>query len=96
MAGKRTRHTAGFKAQVALAALQGDRTVNEVAAQHSVHPQLIHTWKKRMLAGAETVFACGARANRPARCPARRRNGGRRRDERRSGAAAEGRGGGEA
>jgi hypothetical protein len=43
MAGKRMRHTAGFNAQVALAALQGGRTVNELAAQHSVHPPLIHT-----------------------------------------------------
>ena len=30
MAGKRKQHTAAFKAQVALAALKGDRTVNEV------------------------------------------------------------------
>ena len=29
MAAKRKVHTAGFKAQVALAALKGDRTVNE-------------------------------------------------------------------
>jgi hypothetical protein len=28
MAGKRKHHTAAFKAQVALAALKGDRTVN--------------------------------------------------------------------
>jgi transposase-like protein len=62
MAGKRMRHTAGFKAQVALAALKSDRTVNELAAQHGVHPTLVHTWKKQLLAGAETVFASGARA----------------------------------
>ena len=33
MAGKRKVHTAAFKAQVALAALKGDRTVNELAGQ---------------------------------------------------------------
>jgi transposase len=59
MAGKRKQHTAAFKAQVALATLKADRTVNELAAQHSVHPTLIHTWKKQLLAGAETVFANG-------------------------------------
>ena len=32
MAGKRKTHTATFKAQVALAALKGDRTVNELAS----------------------------------------------------------------
>ena len=61
MAGKRKHHLAGFKAQVALAALKADRTVNELAAQYSVHPTLIHTWKKQLLAGSETVFANGVR-----------------------------------
>lgn len=34
MAGKRKQHSAAFKAQVALAAVQGDKTVNELASQH--------------------------------------------------------------
>src|SRR3954471_9584798 len=53
---KRKQHTAAFKAQVALAALKGDKTVNEVAAQFGVHPTLIHDWKKRLLAGAAAVY----------------------------------------
>src|SRR5260221_8594079 len=61
MAGKRQTHTAAFKAQVALAALKGDRTVNELAGQYGVHPTLIHGWKKHLLAGADTVFASGAK-----------------------------------
>ena len=61
MAGKRKHYLAAFKAQVALAALKSDRTVNELAAQYVVHPTLIHTWKKQLLAGAETVFANGVR-----------------------------------
>jgi putative transposase len=60
MAGKRKTHTAAFKAQVALAALKGDRTVNELASQYGVHPTLIHTWKKHLLSGAETLFERGA------------------------------------
>ncbi len=59
MAGKRKVHTAAFKAQVALAALKGDRTVNELAGHYGVHPTLIHAWKKQLLAGAEQVFAGG-------------------------------------
>jgi transposase-like protein len=62
MAGKRKNHTAAFKAQVALAALKGDKTVNELAGQFAVHPTLIHTWKKQLLQGAEAVFANGAKA----------------------------------
>ena len=56
MAAKRKVHTASFKAQVALAAHKGDRTVNELAGHYGVHPTLIHGWKKQLLAGAESVF----------------------------------------
>jgi transposase-like protein len=56
MTQKRKSHSAAFKAQVALAALRQDKTVNELAGQHRVHPTLIHTWKKQLLAGAEDLF----------------------------------------
>jgi transposase-like protein len=62
MAGKRKQHTAAFKAQVALAAVKGDRTVNELASHYGVHPTLIHGWKKQLLAQAETVFANGSQS----------------------------------
>ena len=60
MAGKRKVHTAAFKAQVALAALKGDRTVNELAGHYGVHPTLIHGWKKQLLTGAEGLFGSPA------------------------------------
>ena len=62
MAGKRKQYTAAFKAQVALAALKGDKTVNELAGHFGVHPTLIHEWKRHLLAGAEAVFANGSKA----------------------------------
>ena len=62
MAGKRKVHTAAFKARVALAALKGDRTINELAGQFDVHPTLIHAWKKQLLTGAEEVFNSPAKA----------------------------------
>jgi transposase-like protein len=62
MGAKRKVHTASFKAQVALAALKGDRTVNELAGHYGVHPTLIHGWKKHLLAGAEGLFAGPAQA----------------------------------
>jgi transposase-like protein len=70
MAGKRKHHTAAFKAQVALAAIKGDRTVNELAGQFGVHPTLIRAWKKQLLAGAEVVFANGVKVD-PADAEAR-------------------------
>ena len=62
MAGKRKIHGGAFKAQVALAAHKGDRTVNELAGHYGVHPTLIHAWKKQLLAGADQVFSTGSKA----------------------------------
>ena len=55
---KRTRqkHSAGFMAKVALAAIKGDRTVTELAVHFGVHPNQIHNWKKQLLDGAASVF----------------------------------------
>ena len=65
MAGKRKSHSAAFKAQVALAALKGDRTINELATHYSVHPTLIHGWKKQLLGSAEAVFASPVKSTGP-------------------------------
>jgi putative transposase len=62
MKGKRKQHTAAFKAQVALAAVKGDKTVNELASQYRVHPTLIHAWKKQLLTDAEQIFGNGRQA----------------------------------
>jgi transposase len=61
MARKRKSHTAAFKAQVALAAVKGDKTVNELASLHGVHPTMIHGWKKQLLESAEELFQSGAK-----------------------------------
>ena len=62
MAAKRKVHTSTFKAQVALAAHKGDRTVNELAGHYGVHPTLIHAWKKQLVAGAEALFGSPVKA----------------------------------
>jgi len=59
MTRKRKQYPAGFKAQIAVAALKEDKTVNELASQFGVHPTLIHAWKKQLLASAEDLFSQG-------------------------------------
>ncbi len=63
MARKRTSHTAGFKAQVALAAVKGDKTVSELASLHGVHPTMIHAWKKQLIDNADELFQRGAKVS---------------------------------
>lgn len=60
MGRKRTTYTGEFKAKVALAALKGDRTANEVASVHGVPPSLVSQWKSQLLANASSVFASAA------------------------------------
>jgi transposase len=59
---KRRNHDAAFKARVALEALKGERTVSELAAAYSVHPTMIHQWKKSLLEGAAGIFERGGRS----------------------------------
>jgi transposase-like protein len=72
MATKRKQYTAAFKAQVALAALKGDKTINELASQFGVHPTLIQDWKEHLLTGAETVFTHGVKADTTAQAEAQK------------------------
>jgi transposase-like protein len=53
---KRRNHSAAFKAQVAIAALKGDKTLAELAQQHDVHPNQIADWKTQLLERAAQVF----------------------------------------
>ncbi len=55
----RRRFTSDFKARVALEALRGDRTVQEIAAKHKVHPNQVSTWKRQAIDGLGEVFSNG-------------------------------------
>jgi len=59
MKAKRRRHDPEFKARVALEALKGVRTIQQIAKDYQVHPVQVSEWKKTMTEGATGVFGPG-------------------------------------
>ncbi len=57
---KRRRFTADFKARVALDALRGDQTTQEIASRHKVHPNQVSAWKRQAMDGLGAIFSNGS------------------------------------
>ena len=55
----RRRFTADFKAKVALEALRGDKTIQEIATRNKVHPNQVSAWKRQAMDGLGAVFSNG-------------------------------------
>ncbi len=60
----RRRFTGEFKAKVALEGLRGDKTIQEIAVRHKVHPNQVRAWKQRAVEGMKEVFTKGAERTR--------------------------------
>ena len=56
---RRRNHAPAFKAKVALAAVNGEGTLAELANRFDAHPAQVTAWKDQLLAGATTLFAEG-------------------------------------
>jgi len=59
MKRERKQHNSETKAKVAVEAIRGLRTVNEIASEHGVHPTQVTQWKKQAVAGLAEVFSNG-------------------------------------
>lgn len=59
MKNKRKRHDSQFKALVALEALKGIKTVQQIAKEFGIHPGQVSEWKKQLSEQACSVFENG-------------------------------------
>ena len=53
---KRKNYSKEFKARVAIEALRGEKTIQELSQIHGVHPNMITQWKKQLVDSASEVF----------------------------------------
>lgn len=61
---KRKVFTGMQKAKVALEAVKGTKTINEIAQEHGVHPTQVNQWKKELLENVGSLFE-GKRGTKP-------------------------------
>jgi len=57
MSKKRRQYSAKHKFQVALEAAKGQKTISELASEHSTHPNQIREWKQKLTNEGDTVFS---------------------------------------
>jgi len=50
-------YDSNFKSKVALEAVQGQRTLAEIAGDYNIHPNLVAQWKKKLLESLPDMFA---------------------------------------
>ncbi len=62
MSKKRRQHSPEFKAKVALAAIRGEETTQQIAIRFGIHPDLVRSWKRALLDGAMDIFDRGQKS----------------------------------
>jgi transposase len=59
MKRQRKQYSADLKAKIAVEAVKGQRTMQEIALHYSVHPSQVTQWKKQLLEGVGEIFSNG-------------------------------------
>lgn len=53
----RKTYSPEFKAKVVRAVLREDKTLSQIAAEHSIHPNLVSQWRDQALDGMTSLFS---------------------------------------
>ena len=54
---QRRSFSAEMKARIALEAIKGQKTIQEIASHYGVHPNQVTNWKRQAIDGVPAVFA---------------------------------------
>ena len=57
---KRRTHSPEFKAKVAMEAISGRKTIQEIAADHAIHPIQMSQWKRQLAPRSPTITSARA------------------------------------
>ena len=57
MKRQRKQYSADLKAKIAVEAVKGQRTIQEIASHYGVHPSQVTQWKKQLLDSAADAFS---------------------------------------
>ena len=63
MTEKRSQRSAKFKFKVALEAIQGQKTLNQIAREYQLNPGQVSQWKRQLPAEGETILKNGPEPN---------------------------------
>lgn len=53
---KRGRYSAALKEKVSLEALKGEKTLQQIASENNISPELVRQWKKQAQEGVSQIF----------------------------------------
>jgi putative transposase len=56
---QRKQYSADLKAKIAVEAIKGQRTIQEIASHYGVHATMVTNWKKQLLDSAPEIFSRG-------------------------------------
>lgn len=59
MGNHRRQFSATLKAKIAVEAIKGQRTVQEIGSSYAVHPNQVTKWKKQLLDFSPEAFSAG-------------------------------------